>query len=1100
MKTSWLSSVREDLERLAGSAEGPQATVKLRPGERREVAVLFLDLKGYTALAERLDPEDVGIIIGNLHRIFTNEIRSHGGWVEKYIGDALMAVFGAQEAHEDDAVRALRVGLSILEKLDEINNQVLKEGGLTISIRIGVNAGLVATGLRNGELTVVGDVVNVASRLEEAAPPGTILVSEEAKERAGDYFLYEPMGSMAVKNRASPLNVFVVKGPNPDRKEKWERSALLRSSKFVGRRPQMELLRTTYEKARGETQAGPPYIVGVKSPPGIGKSRLIHEFILGLMADGVTKTSLLRGHALPYMADPYWPFVTLLRGYLGATGAEGELPRLQEKFKSLESYIDDAEELVRFRYTLPFISHLVGAQYHGIDLRSLDPQTLRGEIVFSLRFFLQIVARESYAHNYNPLIVQLDDLQWASSSTSLHAIGLISRGLRAFPPPLFLLAYRPECHIPEVLAGVERFHEIELPPLTEEEGTELFGSLLGGERLPREAEEKVIASSMGNPFFLEELVHHLVDDGIIKRDGERWSLARPAGQITIPSTISGIISSRIDKLEKGPRSTLQWASVLGREFSSKVLELVGSKMGRGPNTLSGHLRVLSDEGLIVSKGRGEYAFKHVLIQEVAYSTLLIHNRKVLHKLAAEALEEISSVRPGKHTAALAYHYGETDEVEKAVDYLRRAGEEAARIYANEKAIGYYNRAIERATEGDLPAPVLIELCMKRSQVLGLVGRRDEQKEDIDRMVALSKEHGDRELISDALNLRAEFYRLTTETYVAKKEAEEALSIKTELGDRGGQRKSLSILGLIYRDLGDYRSALSSLNDAVATARELGDKKGEIEALQHIGVIHLRLNDYSSALQVFRLASEASADVKDRDVEGWNLLHIGQVYQLLGAYGPPLENFDLATRIFREIGDRRGEAWSLYFSGLSSLLSGDFKGGLESLGKALSAFQEIGHRRGEGWSLHSIGLVYLDSGRNDEALEYFREAYRVREDLERKSDMVSDLSYQAIAHLGLADVPSALSSSTLAISMLPDVEGQVWLKETIYFNHFRVLRAAGFHAEAQEYLKKAYDLVMETVGRIAEPHLRKSFLERVRSNREIVREWVSGREGNEEKNL
>ncbi|MGQ9630626.1 MAG: ATP-binding protein [bacterium] len=1129
MEGDWAETLKSRLEELSrGSPLPAEKRVRLLEGERREVAVLFLDMKGYTSLAERMDPEEVQMILQSIHRIFAGEIERHGGWVEKIIGDGLMAVFGAKEAHEDDCTRAIRAGLGILKSLDRIND-VLRDRDISVDIRIGISAGLVATGRRYGDMIVTGDTVNTASRLEESAPVRGILVSKEVRERAGDEFIYEPLGTISIKGRRGAVEAHLVKGVNPQKPERWERCPVLGRSKLVGREREIELLNLSYSKLRrrGEKR---PLAVGIKASMGLGKSRLIHDFLKSLMEDENRRTEVLQGYTLSYINNPYWIFLTLLRRYLGIGEEDEENGRekLEGGIERLARCISDPVVSRKLLSSLPILGYLLEIRYPDPRLKNPDPRELRTEVKLSLKHFLGAMAEETFAKYGNPLVVHLEDLHWMSAESG-EALEYILEGLRASPPSLFLLSYRPDYQIPEGIARSGRFKEIELGPLDDRSVLEIVRSMLGDIKLPPAVIHDILEKSMGNPFFVEELVHSLVESGAVCRDGEVWKVVREVDELSIPGTVSGVILSRIDLLGRRARELLQRASVVGMEFSQRVIELIGEKMGEDPRDVERQLQILCEANLITRvEGEAEptFAFRHSLIREVIYSTILNYNKRILHELTAEALEEIHAGHLDKYLTVLAYHYSQTDSVEKAIDYAEMSGDRAKGVYANERAIEYYTQALEIAVSTGMVTPQRARIHGKRSEIWNLLGERDRQEADIEEMLRLSEEIGDEALASDALNLLGELYIWIDKYSEAEDVARRALSIKRELGDRLGEARSLEIIGEAYSHWGNDSRALRNFKRALKIYSGAGERRGEAINLNKIGGAYRRLGNFDLALKSFKRSLKIHREIGDRWGEEWTRTTMGLVYLLLGDYTHALESWERSLEIFREVGDRNGEGRTLNRLGIAYLRLGAYDRAMENLrlslkihrdtknkrreaeylsitgeihlnmgniprairrfDRSLKVAREIEDKHGEELNLLFLGIAHILGGHYERALEFLRESHRVGREAGECAYLVENLSFMGLAHWGLGDFEGARRYSERAIRSLSAGRKSTLPEQELYFNHYKILSSTEETKEdALEFLRRAHDLVLDLASKIADAELRRSFLENVRVNREII---------------
>ncbi len=627
--------------------------------ERRIVSVVFVDLVGFTARSDKLDPEDVRAILTPYHELVRRELESFGGVVEKFIGDAIMAVFGAPTAYGDDAERAVRAAIAVRDSVGETEERDLK---LDLQLRIAVNTGeaLVSLGARPalGEAMIAGDVVNTASRLQQAAPVNGVIVGEETYAATRDVIAYERAPEVQAKGKAAPLTTWVaVRQLLPA----GERTL---SGTLVGRSRELDVLRGMWERVAGERV---PYLVTVLGPAGIGKTRLAQEFTRVVEQLGGRS---VHGRSLPYReSSAYFAFSTLVKqlcGIFESDSPEVGLRKLRERVAGLPSSAD--AEVVT--------SHLA-------ILLGLDPEGSvedREELFFSVRRFIEAVARDQ------PTTLVFEDIHWADRSL-LDLIELMAARLRDLPILLLTLA-RPELldTRPAWGGGLTAYTALPLAPLSAAEGEELASLRLGAVR----AEEitRLAETAEGNPLFIEQLAATMAEAGA-------------SGSETLPTTIRGILAARLDALPEGERSLLLDAAVAGKTFWRGALE----KIAGGSDGLSALLGALEARDLIVREtasiieGEQQFSFKHVLIREVAYELLPRAGRQERHARVAEFFEE-STAELGEAAAALARHWRDAGEQERAFGYFIRAAEQAEHGWAKDQAAILYREALELIGEDD----------------------------------------------------------------------------------------------------------------------------------------------------------------------------------------------------------------------------------------------------------------------------------------------------------------------------------------------------------------------------------------------------------------
>ena len=696
--------------------------------ERKLVTVLFADLSGSTALAERLDPEEMRRILAAFFNALAHEILRFGGTVDKYAGDAVMAVFGAPVAHEDDPARALRAAMAMQEAVSRLNETMERDHGIRLALRIGLNSGGVVAGTLPGEVeaayTVVGDAVNTAQRLQSVAEPGGILVGATTQRLAAHAFAFDAIDSVRVKGKADPVVAFrLVRARAPI-------AAPLRSV-LVGRDAELATLLAAVEAVeRGEGR-----IALITGEAGIGKSRLLAEAKRAFSDRDVTG---LEGRALSITQGvSYLPFIEIIRQDAGITEDEPEAAswdRLEGRLRAL--FIDDVAD------ALPYLATLVGltvpAQF-AERVRYLDPQAMGLQIFASARRYVVRLARE------RPLVLVFEDWHWADESSAAllgHLLPLVeTERLGIF------VASRPEepgtavARLRETVIRDHgaRFIEVRLAPLAALDSGRLLHNLVPIESIPPSIRTLILERTEGNPFFMEEVVRSLIDlGGIVPSDDGEWRATERLESITIPDTVQAVVVARIDRLDDEVKQVLKIASVIGRSFLERVLRAIAE----ADETLDGALAELEQLDLIRERSRIpelEYVFTHALVHDAAYESLLLQRRRELHARVGEAIERLFAKRLDEFSGVLAYHFARAEKWEQAQNYLFKAGDRAERVAGDAEALAHYRQAVAAYGRafGDRWDPVQRAKVERRiGEALFRRGELVEALESLDRCLAL----------------------------------------------------------------------------------------------------------------------------------------------------------------------------------------------------------------------------------------------------------------------------------------------------------------------------------------------------------------------------
>jgi class 3 adenylate cyclase len=677
--------------------------------ERRLVTILFTDVTGSTALGERLDPERLQEVMATYFGAMREEIEAEGGTVEKFIGDAVMAAFGVPTAHEDDPARALRAALRMRARLERVNHELRKHFGVELRIRTGVNTGevLAATNPQPGEAMATGDAVNVAARLEQAAEPGQIVVAQRTA-RAARGFRFRELQTAELRGKAEPVSIVLLLGEAPGAAERGVPGL---QAPMVGREQELELLRTVYRVVSEERR---PNLVTIFGEPGVGKSRLTHEFTRWV-GDADPPALVLRGRCLPYGESvTYWPLAEILKGYAGIYDSDPtdvvleKIRSAAERVITRDVHDDPARAIAALRWTL-------GIEDPDRPASQIDPRRARDEAHVAWRSLLSALAGEQ------PLVVVVEDIHWADA-VLLDLLDFLAE--RIVGPVVLLCPARPELteHRPGWGGGRRNVSTISLQPLSDTDAQRLIGLLLTVEELPAEVRQRILDRAGGNPFFLEEIVRHLIDEGLITRDGGRWRAVPGIEDIAIPDTVQGVLAARIDLLEPADKRTLQRAAVVGRVFwPGPVRRLLNGDH----SSLEDVFARLENRDLILSRlgsslaGEPEFIFKHVLTRDVAYETLPRRDRPAAHATVAAWIEETAGDRREEFVDLLAHHYAEADRSARELgvvdESLRRSAFEhlvlAARVARLKVALAKATRLARHAgdlADGPLERSVALE--------------------------------------------------------------------------------------------------------------------------------------------------------------------------------------------------------------------------------------------------------------------------------------------------------------------------------------------------------------------------------------------------------
>jgi class 3 adenylate cyclase/tetratricopeptide (TPR) repeat protein len=643
-------------------------------GERKQVTVLFSDLSGYTAMTEKLDPEEVKEIMGRVFGEISQVVTRYEGFIEKFVGDAVMAMFGAVTAHEDDPVRAIRAAKEIHEVVSSISPRYEKRIGRPLNMHTGICTGLVVTenvNIENGTHGVLGDAINVAFRLSGLAKTGEIVVGSDTYHQTEGHFTFEPLEATHVKGRTEAVKPYKVISPRGE-PTKTHRISGLRAE-LIGRKVEMTLLQESLQNLK----QGKGAIFSIVGDAGTGKSRLIEEFKLTINPEEV---QWREGHAYAYSQNiPYYPVVDLLNRAWQIHEA-GSIEQIRQAVETgARSRLGNRDDLI------PYVGSLYSLKY--LEIESVGPEIWKSRLHEALRLILEDLCQKALA------IICVEDLHWADSS-SVEFLRLILKDFQL--PAVFLFAYRPPFNLfpPHQLASLSNaYNEIKLQELSTSEAQTMAESLLKMEVIPTDLSRFIQTKVEGNPFYLEEAINALIESETLIRDNGNWKLTRKISEGVIPSTVQGVITARLDRLEKDTKRILQEASVIGRAFLCEILKRITDFKDLVDKSLNG-LERLDFIRTRTLQPDLEYIFKHALTQEVVYNGLLKKERQALHERIGLVIEQLFRERLPEFYETLAYHYKLGRSPLKAVDYLTKAGEKSLKRYSLDESHSYFKEAYD----------------------------------------------------------------------------------------------------------------------------------------------------------------------------------------------------------------------------------------------------------------------------------------------------------------------------------------------------------------------------------------------------------------------
>lgn len=1054
----------DTLRRLQVQIPGDLAEQVLRSskqlaGERRNVTILFADVVGFTALAERLDPEQVYNIIDAVQKAFLEEIYKHEGWFDKFLGDGVMAIFGAPIAHEDDPMRAVSAALDMQRALKRLNEEFDPRLNVNLSARIGLNSGTVVVATMGSDMrmnyTPLGDVVNVASRLQTYAEADTIVVNRAVYEATKPIFEFRDLGEIRLKGRAEAVGVFQVIG-------KRHAPGHLRgipglSAPLVGREKEFAQLS---QFGAGWLRSLDGRFVLVVGEAGLGKSRLATEFIRSL---GERELTVVQAAALAYGQSAYDVFSKLLRGLLMLSPDEDD-PLARERVQEQATRV--LGDRNRVNQILPYLSYLLSIRITHPEMadriRHLGPVQLQQQIFLAVRDVLMACART------HPVVLLLEDLHWIDKPSLDLLLFLLDSIENA---PLLILATSREKEgqatslldraARQRLAG--RYLRLPLERLALPDAATLVEKLLLFPDVPLELKQLVQQRAEGNPFYLEETIRMLIDRGILGRAGDSWKMT-PGIKLTelqVPRTLQDLIMTRVDHLREGPRHTLQCAAVIGRTFSERLLYLV---VGASAENIKGDLRELREHELIQLVGETPetmYAFRNQTVQTTVYGSLLQRRRERLHFKIAEQMEQIYRDRLDDHIESIAFHYSESRDPVRALAYLIRAGERAATRYANDQALRFFHTALNFLSTALATPAQRVAIYRGLADVQSVMGNYDLALQNYRNALEIARS-------SESFPARqvAELARQVARVNERKGNYEEAFRwLETALDEIDHDPTSMRVvervriyleMGWLYYQRGDHDKAYQW------TMRSLEISEGTDYYLEmgsaYNGLVPLFVakGDWNRALAY----GDRGLKLRERigDIEGMARSYnsLGAIAGFQGEWDRAIDYNERALDLAHLLGHASTTILSLNNLGLIQILKGNAPAAREFLDRARTMGDQSGDAHLLCQTLNYLAQVALLEHRSDEAAEMLKLSMQYATQTGNKNDLVE--SYRLTARLNLErgglDQAHAMAQGALAFATEAGLKQEEGLaRRTLGM----VQRAQGDSVHAETNLTSAYEI-------------------------------------------
>jgi class 3 adenylate cyclase/tetratricopeptide (TPR) repeat protein len=1053
---------------LKAIAELAPASAATPPSEaeRRQLTVMFCDLVGSTALSARLDPEDLRAVIGAYHRCVAAVIERAGGFVAKYMGDGVLAYFGYPRADEHDAERAVRAGLALIEAVAAPGRPPARAGvpgvdtaaEMRLQVRIGIATGLVVVGDLIGqgaaqEQAVVGETPNLAARLQALADPGTVVIGPSTRRLTGGLFDYEDLGAVEIKGLAAPVIASRVLRESGAE----SRFAALRAARtpLVGRDEELALLGRRWQQAK----AGEGCVVLVSGEPGIGKSRLAETLVERLAGQPHTRVRLF---CSPHHQDhALYPTITQLEraaGFRREDTASERLDKLEGVLAEATNDRGEAAPLLAALLSLP-----TGERYPPLDF---TPQKQKERTLRALMAQIEGLAARQ------PVLMLFEDAHW-SDPTSLELLDLIADRVPALRV-LLIITFRPEFTPP--WTGRPHVSLLALSRLARRQRAEMIAGITGGKALPPEIADQIVERTDGVPLFVEELTKAVIESGILTDAGDRYTATVRVPVLTIPASLQASLLARLDRPAPA-REVAQIGAALGRQFSH---ELIGAVAAMPPAQLDDALAQLVTAELIYRRGippDAEYTFKHALVQEAAYSTLLRERRRPLHACIAASLEDRFPEIVAAQPALLAHHSTEAGLTEKAVDYWLAAGRQAWGRSAAAEAVALFRRGlalVPALTESDRRRETELDLRIALGQALtasrGWGAPELEEVHSRARELALT-------LNRPGALLSALFGQFTD--HWARADLKPAQRFAAELRERGKAAGDLPMQvigwdqgGLTCFELGEFTAGRAYLEKALAlydpahrvSYAELWSQDVRVQLLVHsllslacLGHLDQALFQADAALDEARRLGHAHTLACALALAAWVP---GQWIRL--APGSLLQCADELLSLAAEHGLGFWHVWALVERGWSLAALGRAGESIPLLTAGMAGWVKLGFIAWKSWAQTLVGDACRMAGQWQAALEHLADARRLADDTGDRWFQAETVRVTGDVRLAMGDPPAAEAGYREAVAIAQRQNAKLWeLRATTSLA--RLWRAEGKGTEARDLLAPVYGWFTEGFG-------------------------------------
>lgn len=890
-------------------------------GERKHVTVMFCDLQGYTALSERLGPEEAYAVMDEIYEILIHKVHNYEGTVNEMTGDGIMALFGAPIALEDAPQRAIRSSLAIHREMAKFSDRLKQKQEFTapLKMRIGIHTGPVVVGTIGNDLRVdfkaVGDTVNLASRIENLAEPGTTFVTEATYKLTGGFFLFEALGEKDIKGMQASVSTYQVIGPSTNR-TRFDVSTDRGLAPFVGRDREFELLLDSFER----TKSGRGQAISIVAEAGVGKSRLLYEFRKAVSSEDAV---FLEGRCMSFSRSvAFYPVLDILKANFDIRENDRDSD-IREKIKKGIKIVNADETS-----TLPYLLELFSVKESGLEKFSLSPEGKKDRIIEAVKLITLKGAE------IRPIILAFEDLHWMDKGSE----DFLKNVVQSIPGAkvLMIFTYRPEHML--TWGGKSYHNQVILNRLSNRESLKIVNYLFGTEAIETDLEDLILEKTEGIPFFIEEFIRSLKDLKLVEHRNGRYYLKKDVQDFTIPSTIHDVIMARVDSLTENEKEVLQFGSVIEREFSYELIRRVTDLK---EHELISRLSALKDSELLFERGvypDSTFVFKHALTREVVYESILSKKKRQLHEKIGHVIEQLYQDQIDDHYSVLAEHYIHSENFAKGAEYSILAAKKAQKKAS-------FNAAIDHAQKG--------AGCLER-----LPQSQNIEKKLIDARVTLG---------------------LYYNQMIAPVEAKEAVDPIVDLAKKSGSPKRISQIATIegtytYMIKGDYPKALEYLKEALKIAEEIGDNVSLWVASHWIGHAYAENCEFEHALH--HLQTALDINVAANITWGISIMKSCIANTVYNTQGRADLGYDLSMegmRLAEESGDTMSKAEAYTFHGCACYLKGFLEDAEKHLIDGMACWERINYLAIGVSGVFCLGEISFDHRNYEKAKHYYKRA-------------------------------------------------------------------------------------------------------------------------------